>query len=137
MHIFHLQALNSYSVSVYETEVLFCVKFLASLGIVMLVWSLPRKSRKRLAHGVICIHVCYTCRSCSWFHRLQLPDTKWQLSRPFLLNIQLTVSDELDRKSTTTKNKHLLLASFIPFLLVGLIMLIRLGSTLNTRDWNL
>ena len=61
----------------------FCFKFELLQAQTMLVYSLPMKNRKWLAHDIN-VHFCYTCQLCSCHHRHRLPDTTRQHSQPYL-----------------------------------------------------
>ena len=96
----------------FASEVSFCFGIEHLKVAVMLIRSLPTKSRKRFTCYVL--YTSDTSRPCLSRHRqAQLPDIKWQRSRPCFRDLQTSVknqkpkSNKLDDESTWGKNPTL------------------------------
>ena len=84
----------------FASEVSFCIGIEYLKVAVMLIRSLPTKSRKRFTCYLL--YTSDTSRPCSSRHRqAQLPDLKWQRSRPYLRDLQTSVKNKNKNKNPT------------------------------------
>ena len=101
-----------------------------------MVCSLPMKSTYTQKSWLMKINFIYTCQPCLWHHQHRLSNTKWQHSLVFILLIFMTFRLHFKQDYKSTEKCCYSIFLYIPFQLIGPVLLPRFGSPLSSVTYS-